>query len=155
MTYKTSRDYERLFELAKSGVEVPCWLDVDYRDGQPPLRHMRCCRKTFYGNAVEVGSHGVCESDVSADSGMQKFVGHCNRTNLEFIDPASQERRKIWHSPEEKPKEGAECIFIKKNDAAMLAVCDDGYNLWDRGWPAGYMDDVIKWAYVRDLEGME
>ena len=93
MTYKTSKDYERLYELVNNGFLVVGFVDFNYSGSKPPFPRdvVKIQRR---GNYIDVGVRG--RSYISTmgllDNQDEKecFITDCNTVNLEFIDPDSQ-----------------------------------------------------------------
>lgn len=76
--YKTSKDYEKLWELIHSGYEVPCFRQ--WKNAKTfmyaRLRPDRCWI---------IGDTGYMLCDFNQDK--NDFIKTCNEFNIEFIEP--------------------------------------------------------------------
>jgi len=83
--YNTSRDYERLIELARTQ-SIICI--VDYESAVPGLKAIRDVARTTWmcrdNAAPDVSARGIGYIDGFTRNG---FIGQCWRSNLEFIEP--------------------------------------------------------------------
>lgn len=82
--YKTSRDYERLWQLAQE-TSVACIVDYDFRDGHV----CRDIASTICINGdektIQISCRGICYVGPAYD-GKETFIRHCAKYNVEFID---------------------------------------------------------------------
>lgn len=83
--YVTSRDYERLFELAQK-TPVICIVDFRWQDGDA-TRDIACtlfhvCHDD--SNTYQIGARGI--SYVYAWE-REDFVRHCAKYNVEWLEP--------------------------------------------------------------------
>lgn len=84
--YKTSRDYERLWELAQKA-SVICIVDMIFYDGGAPSRdvaHTLFRAGGKYGPVCELSARGI--GYIFGD-GKDDFVAQCAHHNVEFIEP--------------------------------------------------------------------
>ena len=81
--YETSRDYERLIELARTQ-SIICIVDYESCDGRP-IRDIAHTIWPCQDNAApDVSARGIGYIDGFTRNG---FIGQCWRSNLEFIEP--------------------------------------------------------------------
>jgi len=119
--YNLSKDYEELFSLVDSGMEVLCYVDYSYRDNDPnPSRDVAKCRKI--DETIQVGARGIEYGGVSTwevvRSGLTKeelFIKECHRMNLEWIRPSKLSLKDIYVI-------GADIAHDKSDYSAMVKV---------------------------------
>lgn len=93
--YQTSKNYERLWELAMSGERIFCV--VDSRWNGETIRSLAECSQ--YEQMISIGALGVTFVLAMGEARKEKFIADCKRKNVEFIDPASQRGGDaLWHS---------------------------------------------------------
>lgn len=79
--YQTSRDYERLYDLAQE-TSVICIVDYKWPDGDV-CRDIAATVNT--GRNIQISCRGVCYVG-PWDNDKETFIRHCAKYNVEFID---------------------------------------------------------------------
>ena len=83
--YKTSRDYDRLFELAQE-TSVICIVNYQWHDGEVS----RDIAATHHnGRSGQISCRGVCYVG-PWDNDKETFIRHCAKYNVEFIEPEAR-----------------------------------------------------------------
>ena len=83
--YKTSRDYERLWELAKE-TSVICIVDYNWHDGKVSRDIAATVCLNQDPATIQISCRGICYVGPSYD-GKETFNRHCAKYNVEFIEP--------------------------------------------------------------------
>jgi len=83
--YKTSRNYERLWQLAQE-ISVVCIVDFDFRDGHVCRDIASTICIDGDEKTIQISCRGICYVGPAYD-GKDKFIRHCAKYNVEFIDP--------------------------------------------------------------------
>ncbi len=87
--YKTSKDYNKLWELSKTQ-RIVCF--VNYGDNSD-IRDVCQTQPMGDENGGDVGARGISyisAFDFNGKSAKEYFTEQCIKKNLEFIDPDSQ-----------------------------------------------------------------
>lgn len=84
--YKTSKDYQKLYEMVKGGFEAVGWVDHKWSD-ETIVRDIAKVRVRGLEIPFSVRGHqygGVEGWDKDKES---RFLSECQRLNLEWIEP--------------------------------------------------------------------
>lgn len=83
LSYRTSKDYERLLVLLGDRQEIVCF--VDYEKTCRDVCSARCFADDDY---IRISARGIQYNNPLVRLGeKEKFTTDCKRMNLEFIDP--------------------------------------------------------------------
>lgn len=82
--YKTSRDYERLWQLAQE-TSVICIVDYNWRDGAISRDIASTICHDGDGKTIQISCRGICYVGPSYE-GKERFISACTKYNVEFID---------------------------------------------------------------------
>lgn len=85
--YQLSKDYNRLFELVKSGNRIICFVDYGTKrfDGTP-IRDVCTITNTNYeASARGIGYFGFMDNEWPEDKLRKKFEENCVQSNLEWV----------------------------------------------------------------------
>lgn len=120
-TYITSKDYNRLYILLKSGMKILCFtMRQEY--GRQSSEAMYLCK---YG-VFSVGSFSIFYARYAHTR--EEFIQLCEDSQLEFIDPASQQDdRKVLVSYQDLLKEipgGAEILWEENSVMSNTFMCN-------------------------------
>lgn len=83
--YKTSRDYDRLYELAQE-TSVICIVDYNWRDGAISRDIASTICLGGDEKTIQISCRGICYIGPAYD-GKETFIRHCAKYNVEFIEP--------------------------------------------------------------------
>ena len=91
MTYQTSRNYSALYDLLCKGVEVLCYVDMKFSDGDVYRDVARARRPEEW--VISVGARGICYGEIRPShntgglSERATLDRECRRMNLEWVVP--------------------------------------------------------------------
>jgi len=87
--YPLCRNYNLLYQLAKAGLEIPCWVDYGRYD-RPVYRDIAHVRQN-----LDIGARGISYGPFffndEPEEEQSKFVKSCEVLNLEYIKPTLHE----------------------------------------------------------------
>ena len=88
--YKTSKDYNRLFELMKQH-RIVCFVDYNREPTENGYMIQDICQSSIIleSDSAKIGCRGVSYIDAfeyKENSVLEDFIEQCNDYNLEFID---------------------------------------------------------------------
>jgi len=93
--YKTSKDYERLYEMLLLGHKAVGFVDFKFRNDGPTSRDV-CAINRDREYSIHFGVRGNGYADVypfMREDGSEKelFLGACKAINLEWIEPTANQ----------------------------------------------------------------
>lgn len=102
-------EYEKLYNQAKAGKRIPCYVDYDaFRDGSPKYRDI--CSVGHNPTRLEFSARGIEYSAYikPGKNELKEFLAECERLNVEWLDesPASPAGDGWNHGMDEAPKDG-------------------------------------------------
>lgn len=119
-TYITSKDYDRLYDLVNSGMRILCFTTHPNYGKQPA--------QVLYlpeYEAFSIGAFSAHHCRIARTR--EEFIEHCKATELEFIDPASQqENRKVIVYYKDLLKEipgGADILWEERSVVSQTFEC--------------------------------
>lgn len=94
--YKTSRDYDRLFDLVEAGQRIICVIDYRFRSepaSNPASRDICLARKTSY--EINISVRGMSYISIFNDMPDRKdlFKHWCAKENVAWIVPQKDEEK--------------------------------------------------------------
>lgn len=135
MTYNTSNDYERLWELLMAGVNILFrWAGRGQKAWQD--------RSVSWGLPISEGRK-------------EDIIDTWKDGGLEFIDPASQQSQNLWHGPEERPESERNVLFVYKGNTSEVGKLVQQSSFVEIGDEWEEWDELFtlfkRWAYVDEL----
>ena len=139
--YQVSKDYEKLWELIKSGSKVAGRIDFERGSNGNQIRdivEIKYILEEYY-----IGTRGISYTGMSGTK--DKFIGICKSLNLTFIDPEPSNPSAIFYADGSEAKFG-DNMAINKSYIVKLSFWHGSWEVKENAFASPICDNAdIKW----------
>jgi len=141
--YQVSKDYEKLWELIKSGSKVAGRIDFERGLNGNQIRdivEIKYILEEYY-----IGTRGISYTGMSGTK--DKFIGICKSLNLTFIDPEPSNPNAIFYADGSEVEVGDVIEETNGNERAIITNPYQGS--WEASGDREYSEPICNFENIK------